>query len=439
LRIGLFLDIWPPWAIGSLLLGGTVAVVCRMFFVRAAPVLPWLWLGPIITAIPVLVVCWRRRYRPAEVVALADSLGGGHGVLLTRFETNDEPQWLQSALIERASTFVLPRFRLRRMAAALLAAAAFLAVGVLLPQRVEQRETNAAVAEQVAANLTAAVVQLSQQALITPEEEQRLEEEIERVRRGAERRVDAAAWEASDAVRERLVASLSDKQAALEWAQESLARYAAASAGGPGSSTAEAQATELMRALEKLAANGLMAGAPAELRGLLKDGKLPGDAAALQRLMASLAKHLGDANQRFGQLGGLGQEFGRFDPAEFPLGSGPGRDGNGRPGRGAVTRGRADAALTFGQETAVFDRLKSHPLPPGAARSPDDWAPVVTLPGAPQVTPSLTGSSIARQYSSGSGQGAWRRSLAPRHQSAVKKYFGAGAVTTGSGGERNRN
>jgi hypothetical protein len=64
---------------------------------------------------------------------------------------------------------------------------------------------------------------------------------------------------------------------------------------------------------------------------------------------------------------------------------------------------------------------------------------VITLPGAPQEGPVLTGPSLARQYSSGSGQGAWRRSLAPRHQSAVKKYFDAGTETKGSGGERNRN
>ena len=275
LRIGLFLQVWPPWAIASLLLAGTIAVVCRMFFVRAAPILPWLWIAPIVAAIPVLVVCWRRAYRPAEVVALADLLGGGQGLLLTLFETNDEG-WRESALIERASTFALPRFQLRRTIAAMLAAATFLAVGLVLPQRVDRTETTAALAEQIAANLTAAVVELKQQALISPEEEKRLEEEIERVRRGAEDRVDAAAWEASDALRERMVASLSEKQAAVNWAQESLARYAAAaSADGAGSSSAEAQAAELTKALEKLAQNGLLGDAPPELRALLKGGKLP--------------------------------------------------------------------------------------------------------------------------------------------------------------------
>ena len=36
---GLFLEIWPRWAIGSFLIAGTVALVCRMFFEGAAPLL----------------------------------------------------------------------------------------------------------------------------------------------------------------------------------------------------------------------------------------------------------------------------------------------------------------------------------------------------------------------------------------------------------------
>jgi hypothetical protein len=52
LAIGLFLDVWPPWAAGSLFLAGLVALVCRMFVPGAASRLPWLWLAPILTALP---------------------------------------------------------------------------------------------------------------------------------------------------------------------------------------------------------------------------------------------------------------------------------------------------------------------------------------------------------------------------------------------------
>jgi len=422
LALGLFLDIWPAWAIASLLVSGTVALVCRMFFPSASPVLPWLWLAPILTAIPVLVVCVRRAYRPAEVAALADSLGGGQGILLTLLETND-PAWAESALIDKAAQFALPRFELRRVIGTLVPAIAFLAVALMLPQRVRSEDRSPAVAQQIAADLTAAVVELKQQELITPAEEKKLEEEIERIRRGAEQKVDASSWEAADALREQVVAALSEKQEAVKWAQESLARYAAAAEAGGGEASASAQAAELTKALEKLAKSGLMAGAPADLRALLKGGALPTDPAALRALATALGNHLAEANGRFGKLAGLGEGFGRFDPAEFPVEGASGPDGDGLPGRGGVNRGRADAELAWGKESALFDKFKSKPLPPGAPRSPDDWAPVVALPGAPQEAAVLSSQSAARQYAAAAGQSAWRRSLAPRHQSAVKKYF----------------
>jgi hypothetical protein len=424
LAIGLFLDIWPTWAIASLLLAGTITVVCRIFFPVAAPVLPWLWLAPLLTALPVVVLCVKRAYRPGQVAAVADWLGGGQGILLSLLETND-PAWVESTLAAHASAFALPRFQLRRTLAMLLPAVAFLAVAMMLPQRIPSQAGNAALAQDIAADLQTALAELKQQELITPVEEQRLDEEIERIRKSAEQRVDASTWEAADALREQVVAGLSEKQQAVKWAEESLARYAAAvQAGGAGEASAGAQAAELTKALEKLAQSGLLAGAPAKLQGLLKGGKLPTDAAALRDLAAALAQHLAATNGRFAGLGQLGKEFGRFDPSQFPLdGTGSGPDGDGDPGRGGVNRGRGDAELTWGKESLPFDRFKSKPLPPGAARSPDDWAPVMSMPGAPQESAVAGVRSAARQYDAEAGQAAWRRSLAPRHQSAVKKYF----------------
>jgi hypothetical protein len=421
LAIGLFLDRWPTWAAASLLLAGLVALICRLFFPRAASILPWLWLAPILTAIPVLVVGLLRAYRPADVIALADWLGGGQGLLLTLFE-RDDPAWAESPLIADASRFALPRFHPWRKLAVVLPAAAFLAAALVLPQRTPAPGTNGILADEIAADLAATIAALKQQDLITPAEEQRLEEEIERIRRGAEERVDASSWEAADALREQVVASLSEKQEAVEWAQESLARYAAAAQAGAGAS-ADAHAAELAKALEKLAGSGMLAGASADLQRLLKDGKLPANAGALGTLTASLAEQLAAANARMAGLGGLGNAFGRFDPSEFPLASGSGPDGDGDPGRGGINRGRADAPLTWGKESLPFDRFKAQALPPGAARTPDDWAPVVVLPGAPQESATASVPAEARQYAAAAGQTAWRRSLAPRHQSAVKKYF----------------
>jgi hypothetical protein len=405
-----------------------------MFLAPAAPVLPWLWLTPVLTAIPALVICIRRAYRPDQVAALADCLAGGQGLLLTLSERHD-PVWADSALAERASRFQLPRFRLRPALTWLIPATLFLAVALMLPQRVRVQPTNGVLAQEIAANLTAAIVELKKQELITPAEEDKLKEEVERIQRSAEKRVDASSWEAADALREKVVAGLSEKQEAVKWAKESLARYAAAmQAGGPADPKTSASAAELTKALEKLAQNGMLSGASPELKALLRGGKLPTDAAALAELAAAIAEQLAQANGRFAGLGKLGSAFGRFDPSEFAISEDQGPDGDGLPGQGGINRGRADAKLTWGQETKRIDKFKSTPLPPGAPRSPDDWAPVVVLPGAPQESAVLSAQSAGRQYTAGAGQGAWRRSLAPRHQSAVKKYFNANPPKKAGGG-----
>lgn len=422
LAVGLFLDVWPGWAIGSLIAAGTIVIVCRMFFAGAAPYLGWLWWLPVLAAIPAAVLAVRRAYAPADVAAVADWLGGGQGALLTWFETAD-PAWKDSPLIRQSAAFQLPKIRLRRAHMAVLPAFAFLAAAWVLPQRVEALTPSEALADEIASDLTAAVVELKQEALLTPEEEKQFEEQIERIRKSAEERVDPSSWEAADALREQVVASLTEKQEAVKWAQESLARLsAAADSLGAGESLSNAQTAELTKALEKLAKSGMLSGASEQLRGMLQAGKMPTDPKALRDLAASLGKYLGETNGKFANAAGLGKGFGRFDPSEFGVGD-QSADGDGNPGRGAATRGRADAALTWGKETTPHDRFKSTALPPGAARSPDDWAPVVSLPGAPQTAATRSAQNAARDYDAAAGQAAWRRSLAPRHQSAVKKYF----------------
>src|SRR5687768_13213198 len=85
LAIGLCLDVWPTWAAGSLLLAGLVTLICRVFFPAASSHIRWLWLAPVFAVLPVLLICYRRFYSAAEVVALADSLAGGRGTLMALF------------------------------------------------------------------------------------------------------------------------------------------------------------------------------------------------------------------------------------------------------------------------------------------------------------------------------------------------------------------
>jgi len=427
LAIGLYLDVWPMWAAGGLVLVGAVTVICRVFVPAASPFGPWLWLAPIVAAGPAFLIAHRRAYSPADVVTLADSLTGGTGTLVALFETGDAA-WRDSALAARVNAVTLPRLRPWRRLLVVWPAAAFMAAAFWTPQRLPP-STASPLATEMASRLEATLAELKQQQLVTAAEEARLDEDIDRIRRSAERRVDTAAWEAADELRDRMAAGVAAKANALQWAEESLARYEAASKGAgvgdrAGAAARAAELTaELTKALERLQQHGLLTGAPADVQRLLNGGRLPTDAAAVQALMASLSRHLRDANGRIAGLSQAGKAPGRFDPAEFPLASGPSAERTARAGRGDVTRGRGDAELTWGKESAPLDRFKDRPLPPGAPRSPDDWAPIVEMPGAPDAAPVSTGPSAARQYAAVAGQQAWRRTLSPRHQSAVKKYF----------------
>lgn len=423
LAVGLFLDTWPRWATGALLAAGSVALACRLLVPAASPYLYWLLVAPLLSALPAWFMSTRRSYTGPEVLALADALTGGDGLLLTLSERPAEA-WEHAAQIADARRLALPRPRPWRRFAIVAPALAFLVIALLLPQRVSASGATA-MADEITSGLSSALAQLQAQDLVTPEEEKLLEDEIKRVRNAAQQRMDASAWEAADAVKEKLAASTAAKQDAAKWAQEAMASYAAAVAGGldPASEAAAGPKAELSNALEALAKSGLLAGAPADLQKMLGAGsKLPVDAATLSQLAASLGKYLGNVRATLAGLrSGEGMQS-RFDPSEFATASSDG-DGGGIPGQGGINRGRGDAEMTWGKESQPADRFKPQALPPGFVRSPDDWAPIVSMPGAPTVAPETNGPAAARVYRDEAGQAAWRRTLAPRHQSAVKKYF----------------
>jgi hypothetical protein len=434
LAIGVFLDFWPRWAVAGLLFAGIVVLICRLWFPGAAFGLPLLWIAPIIAGIPALIQSARYFYRPDHIAAIADSLSGGQGTLLALLETQD-PAWMDSREIKKLSTFPYPRFHVWRRFAMLAPAAIFLVIALMLPQRMPAA-VKTALGNDIAAELKTKLEALKKQDLIVPSEEKELQAEIERIRKDSLERVDASTWEASDSMSEKFAAKISEKQDAMKWAADVLSRFSkpgesgSANAGASGSANSDVQSGELGAAIDKLAHTGMLANAPEELQKLLggKDAiaagkcRLPKDAQSLKKLAASFKNYLGDQGKKFSDLA---QRTGasRFDPSEYPPFNYDRRpDGDGNPGTGGLSRGRADADLTWGKESKGFDIFKSQSLPPGSYRSPDEWAPFAIMPGAPKISTELSGASSGMQYA-GVAQSAWRRSLAPRHYSAVKKYF----------------
>src|SRR3954466_13952166 len=82
LAAGVFLDAWIPSTIGALMVAGIAALVARIFVPAVRGALRWCWIVPGRAIVPAAVVCWRRAFSPADVVAIADWLGGGNGILI---------------------------------------------------------------------------------------------------------------------------------------------------------------------------------------------------------------------------------------------------------------------------------------------------------------------------------------------------------------------
>src|SRR5688572_2710862 len=210
-------------------------------------------------------------------------------------ETRDSA-WSDSPALENLKNLSMPRLRLFRRISPVLASAVFLLTALLLPQRIISGSRNTILTNDIVADLKTTVEELKKNDMLTPEEEKSLEEEIERIRKDALERLDQSSWEAADTMKEKIAAGLSNKEDAMKWAEQSLARFAASAQAGAPPTAAESE--ELASAIEKLAQSGLLGDAPPDLQKMLGGAealaganvKLPSDPKALRQLAAALAQ-----------------------------------------------------------------------------------------------------------------------------------------------------
>ncbi|MEO6708521.1 MAG: hypothetical protein ABIP42_03035 [Planctomycetota bacterium] len=96
---------------------------------------------------------------------------------------------------------------------------------------------------------------------------------------------------------------------------------------------------------------------------------------------------------------------------------------DGGPGSGGVSRGRGDAPMTWGDETqGRSEDFSAKALEP--ARVLDAESTGVLGIGATAPTVDAQGESGgAATAGASTGEGAWRRRLAPHHREAVKQFF----------------
>ncbi len=93
------------------------------------------------------------------------------------------------------------------------------------------------------------------------------------------------------------------------------------------------------------------------------------------------------------------------------------------PGAGGVSRGRADAEMTWGAETqGQTERFEAKALSPAQNLDLEHSATLAIGAGAPNVEPQAGGAGDG-EISASTGKSAWRRRLAPHHRDAVRSFF----------------
>lgn len=88
-----------------------------------------------------------------------------------------------------------------------------------------------------------------------------------------------------------------------------------------------------------------------------------------------------------------------------------------------MSRGRGDAEMTFGEESAEQGaKFKERAIPEGIADENGDL--IKTRFAAPEVNPiAPDGRAAARATRDATGEQTWAPTLRPRHREAIKNYF----------------
>lgn len=88
-----------------------------------------------------------------------------------------------------------------------------------------------------------------------------------------------------------------------------------------------------------------------------------------------------------------------------------------------MNRGRGDAELTWGEEApGKSDDFEARALDPATMLDPESTAVLGVAAGAPTGEAQAESAGTA-PVSGASGQGVWRRRLAPHHRDAVQRFF----------------
>ena len=447
----------------ALCVGGVLALLLRMGWGLRPSVAAWALAPAALAPLSAWLVARRRFLCPESLASWLDLRAGAGGLLLTEHELDDELWRAQSdSQLERVQP--LPALRLRASAWRCLASLGFAALVLWV-------DVSAPRAPFVPPAVYQSALQELREQLAALEEVPGLEEERARE---LEQRMQALEQEAEDSSRPEATFEAIDQlggelaQEGAEARERALQAFEALEGAAEGS---EAQPEAALEALE-LASRELGAVAlPSELAQKLGAGSLPEtlalpeglslDPAALRELSQALQQLLqeqlnglaqaglfepvelrelalaeagGEAGDlaQFGELPGEGEGAG-MGVGEVGLGPGLGLGAEGGgpiPGFGGVSRGRADAAMRWGDESpGRSEEFAPERLSPSQFEDLEHSQVLGLGSAAPSVQTQAESAGLAAIRAS-SGRAAWKRRLSPRHRRAVGTFFAPVPATT---------
>jgi len=450
-----FLDGAADATVVAGLAAGSALLLLRLLVGPAPAAVVWV-LGVAVVAVAAgwgLLTMSRRRPRPEGCAAWLDRRLKLGGLLVTSAEV-DATAWQQP--LQRALAFAeesLPPLPVRRAAPRVLLPLAFVAAIVLLPAaKPETPAANPAIADALAVE-QARLDLLEEREALEPEVTEELQARLDELQQRLQER-DPVGWSDVDTLAARGEAELALRIDALEHAHEALGAVTAAGNGAD-------LAGRLSEALGELEEAGLLRDLPQDLLDRLGaeggQGLDPGALAGLDpEALEALARDLQGAYA--GKLNRLveagladplkGRQLAELSAAEWRaaqprhvhdkdcaggacsggLGgmmAGAAAGAGSRPGRGGITRGRADAALTYSGDTPEADRDFAAKQLPSTAPLSLEWSTTAIGLAEPQAEP-VESQSAGSAGAEGAGAAAWQRRLAPHHRDVVKRFFERG-------------
>jgi hypothetical protein len=432
------------WSLaGAVILFGCWILLTRRVFVDWIPATPHV--GAVLGLAALGVTSWltrRRAYSDRDAAAYLDWSTGSGGLFLALLERPDE-NW-SPVLEQKLDAAIPPRPKFGVNLQRLLPGLLLVLLACLIPKFIPSwRHPVNDAGQRLIDDLQQQINALSEEELLTDEEEKSLREALARIQQDLdEGEFGSSEWEAADSIQQRLVEKTDRTMEALTFAAETVFDALQESGMDPKEWSLD-QLTEaqknLEQALKHMDTEGLLRKMSEQIdEDMLNDlvekfqnGMNPaqGDPERFREQLKQLEAFL---NERGGDLEEMlpegDEQLLRFlkamEDGELAQLAELARRQGGLPGQGAPNRGPGAAELDFGREpTEQQEQFLDDTLKSGAHR-PDLGELLALEEDNPEVAPAeMAERGRIREFENTEQDATWNRTVTPSNRGVVRRYF----------------